>query len=666
MSPGLRRLVLAAAALAVPVLAVLGWRLTRGSNPLGVTSIVLITLDGVRADALGCYGVEPSPTPVLDRLAAEGVRFARCLSTSPSTLPAHASLLSGTDPVAHGCRVDGAFAFAPDNPSLAAALGQHGFLTRAFVSHPALGRASGLDLGFEEYDDRSCREDGRPSPEARGRPGEYTVDAALEFVELAGFAPFFLWVHLDDGHGAHHPPAGPPALAERIYANNLQRVDRNVERLLAGLRRAGRLDGALVAITGAHGEGLGEHGEWGHSLLLFDSTLRVPLIIWSPGRLPAGRSVEEPISLISVAPTLLDLLDLKRPPAMYGTSRAFALGEEPGASPQESGEPIYFETVAPRTQYGFADLRGVELGGRKLVVGPARQLFRPRDDPGERFDLISREPQAAEELEAALGALLARRRTGRGAPATLPARTRGKLMELGLLEPVEPLDRAPRSPRAGLGIVEAIRQASVLAEQDRGAAETLLSDLLTAEPEVPEVHRLMGRLYRSAGDHQAAAASFARVIELAPGVPDGYVDLGRELAASERSEEAEACLLAALELDPSDLQARLWLGRLYFDAGRFELARVRYDQVLAVSPGLAAACLGRAGCLLEMNNVRLADEDLRTALETDPENLEVLALLVRTCLLLANQEDALKFFQRALLLGAGWPWPEELDRPERD
>ena len=651
-------------------LAYLGWRMTRGSNELGVSSIVLITLDGVRADALGCYGARPSPTPGLDRIAAEGVRFLRCLSTSPSSLPAHASLLSGTDPVAHGCRVDGNFAFLPDNPSLALAMKQHGFLTRAFVSHPALGRASGLDLGFEEYDDLSAREDGLPRPDASGRPGEYTVDAALEFVDLAGSAPLFLWVHLDSGHGAHQPPGGLLAVPDRIYADNLRLVDRNLDRLLAGLRVRGRLEGALVVITGGHGEGLGEHGEWGHSLLLHDSTLRVPLIFWSSGRLPVGRVVPEPISLVSVAPTLLDLLDLERPLAMYGASRASDFGGAPPDSAPESNLPIYFETQAPGPRYGFANLSGVELNGYKLIVGPQRQLFRPLADPGEREDLIAREPKVAEWLMRTLDAHLAKRTSGRNIVRTLSPATRERLEALGLFQqqnrPWPPPGGAPRSPRAGLGIVEAIRQAELLSEQDPSAALELLSDLLTAEPNVAEAHRLRGRLARAAGDHQAAAESFARAVELSPGAPSGYVDLGLALAAGARVEIAEACLLAALELDQSQLPARLSLGRLYLDSRRFALARVRYDQVLAVSPGLAEACLGRGICLLEMNNIRLADEDLRTALAGDPENVQVLALLVQSCLLLANQEDALKFYRRSLELGADLPWPQGLDRPERD
>ncbi|MFH0944966.1 MAG: sulfatase-like hydrolase/transferase [Planctomycetota bacterium] len=640
--------------------AYLVWRLTRGSNELGVSSVVLITLDGVRPDALCPRGKAPPLAPCLDRLAAEGIRFERCLTTSPNTVPAHASIFSGTDPVAHGCRVDGAFAFAPFNPSLAVVLREHGFLTGAFVSSEDLDRSSGLDLGFDLYNFQSLAEDGTPDPTVGERPGEFTVRSALEFVTGAGSAPFLLWVHLSTGDT-------PASLQERFAARrkdawkeSLSRVDGNVQALLVGLRERRRLEDALIMVSGGHGEGLGEHGEWGHSLLLYDGTLRVPLIVWSRGRLEPGGVVSGAISVASVAPTLLDLLELERPPGMYGRSRVLDLAAGRGDGAGEESDLVCFETLAPERRYGFASLQGVELDGYKLILGPDPELYRPDRDPQEAEDLMTRERDVADRLRRRLESHLAEhgRPPSESGPKTLPVPSVAALKEVaGRLPEARTAAIRTQNPRAGLGVVAALEEARDLALTDRAAALALLEDLLQAEPQVVSAELLRGRLLEEQGDLDGALSALAAALALAPADPVVYARLGQVLTKLERHDAAETCLLGALEVDPTFQEARVGLGLLYLKTERYSLARIRFDQVLSRFPGLVDACMGRAICLLEMGNVRLADEDLRTAIGSDPDNPEVLALLVRTSLLLANEEQALFFYRQAQAQGINFPWP---------
>jgi len=248
-----RSLLVAAGLVALLVVLVFAWRALRSRNGLGVKSVVLVTLDTVRTDRIDSYrdgGGLADLTPTLDGLAREGVRFERCLTTAPITMPAHASILSGTDPIAHGVRLNGAFGFSPENPSLALALQEKGFKTGAFVSAFVLNRRFGLDVGFDEYDDDMRWPDGSFDPGPLERRGERTVARALEFVERCGQAPFFLWVHLFDPHAPYEAPAPWSERFDDPYDAELAYMDHCVELLLDGLGAMGRLSDSLVCVVG--------------------------------------------------------------------------------------------------------------------------------------------------------------------------------------------------------------------------------------------------------------------------------------------------------------------------------------------------------------------------------------------------------------------------------
>ena len=556
--------------------------------------------------------------------------------------------------------MDGAFAFAPDNPSLAVALKQHGFLTGAFLSHEVLDRSSGLDLGFDLYNFQSLAEDGTPDPTVGERPGEYTISSALQFVTGAGSAPFFLWVHLRTYSSPPSPEERSAIVHADAWKESLSRLDQNVQALLDGLAARQRLEDALIMVSGGYGEGLGEHGEWGHSLLLYDGTLRVPLIVWSKGRLPPGGHVLETISVASLAPTLLDLLELERPPGMYGRSRVSDLDAGRGAGSSEESELVCFETLTPERRYGFAALKGVEADGYKLILGPDPELYRPAKDPAENQNLIIREREVAERLRRRLESHLLRhaRTPTRAEAITSPAALVAGLEELsGRLPEATAMAVRRQGPRAGLGVVAALEEARSLAQTDAAAALDLLDGLLKAEPQVVAARLLEGRILEAQGDLEGALSALAEALALAPADPITYTRLGQVLTQLERHDAAESCLLEALEVDPTYHDARVGLGLLYLKTKRYSLARIRFDQVLSRFPGMSAACLGRAICLLEMGNVRLADEDLRTAIGSDPDDPRVLALLVRTSLLLANEEQALIYYRQAQELGIDFPWP---------
>jgi arylsulfatase A-like enzyme len=278
----------------------------RGVTPATppVRDVLLITIDTLRADSVGAYGAANAQTPALDGLARDGARFERAWAPAPITLPSHASLLSGRYPTAHGSRHNG-MAVSASIPTLATALNDAGFATAAFVSAFPLDRRFGLARGFDVYDDELPRTtDGRPLNE---RPGAQTVDRAIEWLRARSESRLFLWVHLFDPHAPYGTPDAGTSVQAR-YAQEVTAADREVGRLLSAL--GDRAASTLVVATADHGEAFGEHGETGHSIFVYDTTLRVPLVLRGPG-IPPGRVVADDVSLVDVPPTLGRSLDCR-------------------------------------------------------------------------------------------------------------------------------------------------------------------------------------------------------------------------------------------------------------------------------------------------------------------------------------------------------------------
>ena len=278
-------------------------------------NILLITLDTTRADHLGSYGFTRARTRYLDRLAAEGVRFEWAFSPAPITLPAHASIFTGLYPFEHGVRNNGNFYLGETTPTLATVLAGAGYRTAAFVSTFVLDRRYGLARGFEVYDDRMETADTQVVSLEAERRGDRTSLAFSAWLDryAAGTldpprgtslpaasgesrAPFFAWLHLYDPHEPYRPPQPfRGAFPDSPYDGEIAFDDAIVASVLDKLRQLALLDSTVIAVIGDHGESLGDHGEETHSMFVYDAAVRVPLILWRPGRLPADLIVSRPV-----------------------------------------------------------------------------------------------------------------------------------------------------------------------------------------------------------------------------------------------------------------------------------------------------------------------------------------------------------------------------------
>jgi arylsulfatase A-like enzyme len=397
-------------------------------------SAVLITIDTLRADHLGCYGYAPPTSPHIDALARQGTLFRQARTTLPRTTQSVASILTGRLPKTHGAR--GLFAHLPEaNLTIAEALQQAGYRTAAVVSNTFLRRGQGFEQGFETYD----------NPEARWDADSAAAvsDAAIAWLDRAPQgAPFFLWVHYLDPHWRYEPDPswartfdpsfeGPftvyqdldarrytkgrmifdPPLTPRqhehvaaLYDGEIAQTDAAVGRLLARLDRVA--PSLLVVLTSDHGESLGEHGyHFAHGEYLYEQGLRVPLLVRFPGAVAAGETNDGMALNIDVAPTMLALLGVDRlqgvegrpllvpAPSAKGAGARFTAAEPRPWSWAESD----FQLIHPENQrYYIRGPRGrwsSACDGRyKLIHIPAPggeilELYDLRDDPGETRNL---------------------------------------------------------------------------------------------------------------------------------------------------------------------------------------------------------------------------------------------------------------------------------------
>ena len=590
-------------------------------------SVLLVTIDTLRADRVGAYGDAGARTPHLDRLAAEGLLFETALAVAPLTLPAHATLLTGLLPPAHGVRHNGMFRLGDAPPTLAERFRDAGYATGAVVAAAVLHRRYGLARGFDHYDDAAFEAEATGTGYAKRGAREVT-DAARAWLADAP-RPFFLWVHYYDPHAPYAPP---PPFRERFahdpYAGEVAHVDAELGRLLEALREAKELDGTFVAVTSDHGESLGEHGEPTHAHTLYDAVLRVPLVVRGPGTPTAARA-PGPASSVDVAPSLLAAAGL--PPLARAEGRDLGFTRAPGG---ETGSIAYAETLATRLNHGWAPLFAARSATHLYVRAPRPELYDVTRDPGQERDLLagSEAARAAHApllapLEAALDRALASERAGER--LRLGAEAREQLRALGYVADDAPVAANGADPKDGLAWLARFDRAEALYRADRlGEAERIARDLLPVMGESPRLQNLLARVLlaqgrpeaalpparaavtlvpgsaehremlatvrRLAGDLAGAVDDYAAAAELDPSLPEARVGLMWRLAVDGDQDAAARHAEAARAVRPRDPRVALQVADVWDELGRYDRARDAYRALLRLDPAHPEAHRGLA------------------------------------------------------------------------
>ena len=606
-----------AGVLVIVALSLAGWLWWRGGQVRRdpSLSVILITIDTLRADALGAYGNPKVATPWIDRLAREGVTFENAHAHNVVTLPSHANILSGLIPTLHGVRDNTGFRFPPEIKTLATRLKERSFRTAAFVSAFVLNSRFGLNQGFDVYDDRTASVERQSPFMVPDRKSAETVAAATKWIDAQGDAQFFAFVHLYDPHFPYRPPE-PFASRHRDqpYFGEVEAADAALEPILSRVLD-GRLKGrVLVVLTADHGESLGEHGEETHGIFAYESTLRVPLVLWGP--VPGGRSVASPAQHVDIVPTVLDALGADIPTELPGHSLLGSAGGTPAAS-------SYFESLSSSLNQGWAPLRGVLDGRFKYIDLPLPELYDLKDDPGEQKNLVSREPETLDRLR---GALSRERSKDRGVNrGTEDAATLERLRALGYVAAGSAAPQkdayTPADDPKNLIEFDARTRAAVTAFMNGKVEDAiaLARENLRLRPDMAGVSLQLAYLERARGDLPAAIVAAKKAVELKPLDGEAVALLGAYLTEAGRAREAVALLAPYLKaVDRPDFDTLTAFGLAQAAIGQPEAARAAFEQARAADPRNAMGPVN-LGTLHLMNGDRAAARSaMQEALELDP------------------------------------------------
>lgn len=620
--------------------------------------VILITIDTLRADHLGCYGYRRGETPNLDALAASAVRFAHAYTPVPITLPAHTVIMTGSYPMATGIHDFSGNKLPPDAATLARVLLDHGYQTAAFVSAAVLDSRFGLDAGFETYYDHFdfSRLD-ETNLDLMERPGNQTTDLALAWLREHASSrasgprkPFFLWLHLYDPHYPYTPPEPYAArFRDRPYDGEIAFADSQVGRIEQDLKQRGIWDHAVVVVAGDHGEGLGEHGEKTHGFFLYNSTLHVPLLIKIPGAAPSV--VQRDVSLVDIMPTVLQALGLPIPASVQGKNLLPA--SQAGRSPPAE---LYAETYLPLLHFRWSQLRGIQTQGFKYIDAPRPELYDTRQDPNELKNLVAARPATVHELHARLLAEVARYTPSGGAvpqkeltdPVLLD-----RLRSLGYVAIAggnftDPKGQPLADAKDRIQVYQLFSDA--MSDGQHGRYQESLQKLEEAEKTEPKclpIHYLMALDYYRLKDYSRAADRFKSAIELDPNFALATYYLGLTETELGDFDAATSSLQRALELDPTNFADAFDLGALLLKRNRVDDAVAAFRKAVEIKPDFAQAyeALGEV-YLYQKRNDEAADA-LERAVKLQPDFAKAHYNLGRAYQALGRSEDAQREFDLA-------------------
>ncbi|MDH5405514.1 MAG: sulfatase-like hydrolase/transferase [Candidatus Aminicenantes bacterium] len=623
-------------------------------------NILLLIIDTLRADHLGCYGYQGAKTPHIDRLAEEGILFTNATCQVPLTLPSHCSILTGTHPMYHGVRDNAGFYLGEENTTLAEILKGYGYATSGFIGAFVLDSRWGIDQGFDYYfDNFDIAEYDIVMLENVQRRGKDVVDEASHWWDKNGHNKFFTWIHLYDPHSPYDAPEPYKTMFRGkpygLYDGEIAYTDMLIGQIMAKLEEKGVLDNTLIIFTSDHGEMLGEHSESRHGFFIYDAATRIPLIIKPPTTALKGRVIEAQVQSVDIVSTILHMLGIPIPREVQGQSLLPLLLRK---SRDNKKLYAYSETFYPRYYYGWSELKSLRTRQYKYIQAPRPELYDLIKDPRENRNILSSNPRIAERFKKKLTEIAnfyAAKGVEQKGPQKMDEESLKGLMALGYLGSYgvslrDRKDRELADPKDKIKLFNKIKEAEgKYLENKIDEALQKMTEVLEVDPDIMEAQLVLGRLYMLKQDTEKAIAAFKRALEINPQFEFAIFSLALAYKESKQWAEAIAGFRRLTEMDPRDSRAFLHLSDIYIEQKDFDQAIICLKKAIEVQPEPDAAAHSQLGlCYLQNGMLQQAEQELKRALEFNPKILEAHFNLGLVYKRLARYTEAIEAFKEVI------------------
>ena len=589
-------------------------------------NIVLFTIDTLRADHLECYGYDRVKTPNINRLASEGILFEHNIVQAPLTLPSHSSIFTGTHPLYHGMRDNGGFYLEENHITLAEALKNRAYSTGAFVGAFVLDSRWGLDQGFDYYyDNFDLTKYKTVSLDSVQRRGDEVLSEAYKWLEKNSHNKFFAWIHLYDPHTPYDPPEPYKTQYSGrrfgLYDGEIAYVDLLMGDFRNFMEEKNLLDKTLIIFTGDHGESLGEHKENAHGFFIYDSDIRVPLIIRFPENKFQGNIIPNQVRSIDIMPTILNMLGEKSPENVQGKSiLPLILGKQGGEALS-----AYSETYWPRYHYGWSELKSLRKGQYKFIDAPKPELYDILEDPGEVNNLVNKKATLSHEMKRELEALIDRYSVEgieEAGPKKIDNDSLVKLQALGYIGSFRASSKQKgeklADPKDRVELYNEIKVAQFLVTEEKmDQAEKKIKDVLNKDPSVLEARYILGNIYSKQKKYDEAIEEYKKTLEVDPEYYESIFGIALAYKKSGKDDEAIIGFKRLIEIDPKDTKPLLHLGNIYEEQGKLDEAMRCLKSAVTIDPEAPVFHNNLGAVYLKKKMYGLAEEEIKMALSIE-------------------------------------------------